>query len=210
MAAAYLEVLRKVQPEGPYCLVGWSMGGLVVFEMARELLRRGQAVETVALIDSWVPTLQPGAGPARLDDTALLLGFAMELGRIAGHALTLSAKELAPLEAEARLALLGERARSVGALPPGVGPEVLRARFGVYRAHARAFHEYVPGKGHPARVLLFRPEAGALQAASGPMGGWDTVTLRPPRLIELPGDHYSVMTEPHVTELARHLQAALP
>ncbi|MFY0570585.1 non-ribosomal peptide synthetase [Archangium lansingense] len=210
MAAAYLEVLRKVQPEGPYFLAGWSMGGLVVFEMARELLRLGQTVELVALIDSWVPTLQPGAGPARLDDTTLLLGFAMELGRIAGHELTLSAEELAPLDAEARLALLGERARSVGALPPGVGPEVLRARFGVYRAHARAFQEYVPNRSHPARVLLFRPEDGALAAASGPMGGWDTVTQQPPQLIRMPGDHYSVMAEPLVSELARYLQAALP
>jgi thioesterase domain-containing protein/acyl carrier protein len=209
MAAAYLEIIRKVQPEGPYQLAGWSMGGLVVFEMARELLRRGQAVETVALIDSWVPTLQPGGGNARLDDTTLLPGFAMELGRIAGHDFSLSAEELAPLSDEARLTLLGERARSVGALPPGVGPETLRARFGVYRAHARAFQEYKPGREHPARILLFRPEAGALQAVSGPMGGWDTVTQQPPRLIDLPGDHFSVMAEPHVAELARHLRPFL-
>ncbi|MCY1022277.1 non-ribosomal peptide synthetase [Pyxidicoccus sp. MSG2] len=209
MAAAYLEVLRKVQPEGPYFLAGWSMGGLVVFEMARELLRRGQAVETVALIDSWVPTLQPGGGSARLDDTTLLLGFATELGRIAGHDLSLSAEELAPLPDEARLALLGERARSVGALPPGVGPEMLRARFGVYRAHARAFQEYAPGRSHPARIVLFRPEAGALQAASGALGGWDTVTQQSPRLIDLPGDHYTVMAEPHVARLAHPLRAFL-
>ncbi|MBZ4417373.1 amino acid adenylation domain-containing protein [Myxococcus sp. RHSTA-1-4] len=209
MAAAYLEVVLKTQPDGPYFLAGWSMGGLVVFEMARELLRRGKSVALVALIDSWVPMLQPGATPARLDDTLVLQGFAMELGKMAGHEVSLSSEELAPLTPEARHALLFERARSANALPPGLGPEALRARLDVYRAHAQAFRAYAPAREHPAPIVLLRPEAGALQAASGPMGGWDTVTLQPPRLIELPGDHYSVMVEPQVTELARQLGALL-
>ena len=36
---------RLVQPGGPYALGGWSFGGIVAFEMARQLLDQGQAVE---------------------------------------------------------------------------------------------------------------------------------------------------------------------
>ncbi|MCP3142306.1 amino acid adenylation domain-containing protein [Pyxidicoccus xibeiensis] len=209
MAAAYLDVVLKTQPEGPYLLAGWSMGGLVVFEMARELLRRGKSVALVALIDSWVPTLQPGASPVKLDDTLVLQGFALELSQMTGHEVSLSSEELAPLSPDARRTLLFERARAANALPPGVGAETLRARLEVYRAHAQAFRGYVPASDHPASIHLLRPEAGALRAASGPLGGWDTVTRQVPRLIELPGDHYSVMVEPHVAELARQLAPLL-
>ncbi|HEX8089471.1 MAG TPA: amino acid adenylation domain-containing protein, partial [Blastocatellia bacterium] len=41
MSASYVEALRAVQPEGPYLLGGWSFGGVVAFEMARELKRQG-------------------------------------------------------------------------------------------------------------------------------------------------------------------------
>jgi thioesterase domain-containing protein len=71
------------------------MGGLVAFEMARELRRRGKAVALVALVDSWVPCLQPGATPMRLDDTLVLQGFALQLGQMAGHQVPLSTEALA-------------------------------------------------------------------------------------------------------------------
>ncbi|MCP4661410.1 MAG: hypothetical protein GY856_38900, partial [bacterium] len=42
MAEHYVEAIREVQPEGPYRLGGWSMGGVVVFEMARRLAGENQ------------------------------------------------------------------------------------------------------------------------------------------------------------------------
>ncbi|WP_233583204.1 non-ribosomal peptide synthetase [Corallococcus sp. CA053C] len=51
MAALYVTALRTVQPTGPYRLGGWSMGGVVAFEMARQLQAGGDTVELVALID---------------------------------------------------------------------------------------------------------------------------------------------------------------
>ncbi|HEV2761391.1 MAG TPA: amino acid adenylation domain-containing protein, partial [Pyrinomonadaceae bacterium] len=52
MAAAYVEELRAVQPAGPYALGGWSMGGVVAFEMARQLERAGERVALLALLDA--------------------------------------------------------------------------------------------------------------------------------------------------------------
>ena len=48
MAAAHLEALREVQPEGPYLLGGSCNGGLVAYEIARQLHEQGQRV-TVGL-----------------------------------------------------------------------------------------------------------------------------------------------------------------
>ncbi|MBT3979310.1 MAG: amino acid adenylation domain-containing protein, partial [Rhodospirillaceae bacterium] len=52
MAACYLEAIQRFQPNGPYRLLGWSFGGMVAHEMARQLEAVGQTVELLALLDS--------------------------------------------------------------------------------------------------------------------------------------------------------------
>ena len=52
MARDYVAVIRKMQPRGPYAICGWSFGGIVAFEMARQLAGVGQTVELLALFDT--------------------------------------------------------------------------------------------------------------------------------------------------------------
>jgi Thioesterase domain len=51
MAEAHIKSMRAIQPEGPYLLGGWCNGGLVAYEMARQLHAAGQAVDLLVLID---------------------------------------------------------------------------------------------------------------------------------------------------------------
>ena len=51
IAAAHLKSLRAVQPEGPYLLGGYCNGGLLAYEMARQLHAQGQAVDLLVLMD---------------------------------------------------------------------------------------------------------------------------------------------------------------
>ena len=53
MAAAYVTVLRSVQPHGPYFLGGGSSGGVIAFEMAQQLRASGETVGMVALLDTY-------------------------------------------------------------------------------------------------------------------------------------------------------------
>ena len=53
MAADYVDRIRAVQPEGPYRLLGWSFGGVVVHHVAARLQACGQRVELLALLDSY-------------------------------------------------------------------------------------------------------------------------------------------------------------
>jgi amino acid adenylation domain-containing protein len=55
LAAAYVAAVREHQPRGPYHLLGWSMGGLVAFEMTRQLVEAGAQVAFLALVDSVIP-----------------------------------------------------------------------------------------------------------------------------------------------------------
>ncbi|MFI9782965.1 amino acid adenylation domain-containing protein [Kitasatospora sp. NPDC051984] len=51
MATAYVEEIRRIQPEGPYHLLGWSFGGIVAFEMATQLRADGREVALLTLLD---------------------------------------------------------------------------------------------------------------------------------------------------------------
>lgn len=53
MAGFHLESIRKVQPEGPYMLVGHSLGGLVMWEIAKLLSDAGEKVAFLMMIDSY-------------------------------------------------------------------------------------------------------------------------------------------------------------
>ncbi len=53
MATHYIREIRKYQSVGPYFLGGYSMGGLVAFEMTRQLLAKGENVAMLALIDAY-------------------------------------------------------------------------------------------------------------------------------------------------------------
>lgn len=62
MADFYLKAIVRFQPQGPYFLAGYSLGGLVALEMARTLTSRGQTVSLLAMIDSYpdIDFLSPG------------------------------------------------------------------------------------------------------------------------------------------------------
>jgi aspartate racemase len=59
MASHYLKEIRTVQAKGPYYLGGFSLGGLVAYEMARQLVDRGEEVGLVALFDTYARNLKP-------------------------------------------------------------------------------------------------------------------------------------------------------
>lgn len=54
IAARYVEQIRTAQARGPYALVGYSFGGLVVLEMAQQLRRAGEPVDFLCLLDAYV------------------------------------------------------------------------------------------------------------------------------------------------------------
>src|SRR6195256_2406888 len=53
MAARYIKEMQVIQPEGPYFLAGYCMGGTIAFEMAQQLSGQGQRVDLLALLDTY-------------------------------------------------------------------------------------------------------------------------------------------------------------
>ena len=73
MAAAYLRDVREQQPHGPYLIGGYSMGGVVAFEMARQLDAVGEETGLLVLIDAFAPHPERGSAIAAWSRNGLLM-----------------------------------------------------------------------------------------------------------------------------------------
>lgn len=52
LISTYIAEIRKVRPTGPYCLSGYSSGGLLALHVAQQLIREGDAVDLLVLLDA--------------------------------------------------------------------------------------------------------------------------------------------------------------
>jgi thioesterase domain-containing protein len=218
MAAHYAGEIRTVQPAGPYRIGGWSFGGLAAFELARQLQAAGDEVELLAVLDTSPGlagtgddgTREPGdeleddAG----DNRAGLLAIAEYLKLLRGQDLAVSAADLQPLAPEAQLRLFVERLQGAGVLHGGDTLEQLRRLLRVYRANVRAYRLYVP-RPVAGRITLILAEQGSLDPALGPDLGWEKLSPFPVDREVVPGDHHTLLADPHVRTLADRLRPRL-
>jgi amino acid adenylation domain-containing protein/non-ribosomal peptide synthase protein (TIGR01720 family) len=127
MAATYVEAVRSVQPEGPYLLGGWSLGGIIAAEMARQLEAAGETIARVILIDAR-PAQHPGQRRylehMLTDEAALLALLGRHLGLMVGTTLGIDYATLRELPDGAREPWLVARIAAHGSLA-----EVLHAGF---------------------------------------------------------------------------------
>ncbi len=193
MVARYLEVVRQAQPRGPYALLGWSFGGLVAFEMARELAAQGEEIGLLAMLD----TPQPGL-TRDLDDVEYLVSWARAQG------LSISAAKLREFaHRDQQLEHVLELLKQLAMIPPDVGIEQARRFLAVHQGHNRAMRRYA-AKPYQGKVTLFR-----VAGADDPTLGWDRWVRQGVEVHEVPGEHDSMVLEPHVQALAERLSACL-
>lgn len=189
MASFYASELQEVQPEGPYLLCGWSLGGLIALEMAQRLAAKGQSTALVALLDSYLSTDEYENWD--VDERSVIRWIAPHLG------LALADLKRLPLDQQ------WERIAEKANLAQGIGVAEIRRLAAVCRAHLAAAARYRPSP-YAGRAVLFR--AGR---ASGVLDGrWRS--LCPALEIErIPGDHYSILRPPDVNTLAKQLDRRL-
>jgi thioesterase domain-containing protein len=204
MAAEYLRAVRAVRLAGPYRLGGWSVGGVIAFEMARRLHAAGEEVELLALLDSYPPL---GTQYFHVPGEAGLLAFlAHDLGYPRAELPALEERLAAEVPAgrgEALATALAERVPAAA----GLGAAELRERAEAYGRTLRAAAGYRPS-AYPGPVTL-------LLAAEGPGGpgdprlGWSGLTPLPLEVRTAPGDHHGMLAGANAHALAALLDPLL-
>jgi thioesterase domain-containing protein len=191
-----VSAIREIQPGGPYLLGGWSAGGLVAVEMARQLLAAGESIRMLALLDTTAETA---------DDPE----WAEKPGREYG--LDLSLEQLAKLGPDDQLPYLWQHAIALGLIDSGVPMAVAHQ---VIDDLKRVFHHHMVLtdrhvlRPYPGRVDLFRPSDAPFAVPTAPDRGWRRCAAEV-EVHPIPGQHHSMVKEPHVEVLARALDACL-
>ena len=206
-AAYYIEALRVVQPEGPYLLAGWSYGGLVAFEMASQLLARGQKVALLALLDSGLANNQKPFDFEKND--------ALYLVEIFKDVCPISLEHIHKLAPSEQLFYVTEQLRQANLFGFDFGLTQAQFFLQILRTHVANGRRYVP-KPYPGRVTLFRiaeekrREEVLLKPTDGSDPyGWVAFSALGVDVHIVPGTHLSMMFKPNVQVLAEKLKRCL-
>lgn len=199
MATRYVAELRRVQPAGPYHLAGGSMGGMVAYEMARQLVAAGDVVGLLALIDTSALYGQHQRQSAHVGAWWKLRE------RLRGKGLLASGRALGEMAGarwrrwRTRRRLAEAHARHAQAELPH---DLRYAR--IEAAHFRAYCQYEV-RPYPGTLTLFRACRQRAGFEGLPALGWESL-VNEVRVVEVPGDHDVIVEAP---ELAQGLAAAL-
>ena len=214
MAAHYARTVKDFQLKGPYYLGGYCFGGIVAFEMARQMTAAGDEVALVAVIEGYAPIgeaqrngiwrewrmagtfvrtlpywirdyLQLGSMARQARNRRLLHVARKRLKRLAGVAVDLDVTDM------------------FDATPSR--PAQLQA---VLESHVAAARRYSPAR-YDGRLVLFRTAQRLLQSPSRDMG-WNALSSRGVDVQMIAGSHATILQQPHVQVLAEKLRAYLP
>ena len=196
MAQEYVSAVREVQPVGPYLLGGWSAGGLFALEMAQQLLAEGESIALLALLDTI---------PETVDDPTWSERPGVEYG------VDLSLEQLSRLGPDEQLPYLWQHAMKLGlidsSVPMQLAHQVIDDLKRIFHHHMVLTDHYVVRR-YPGQVTLFRPSHAPIALPMSPDRGWgklaDHVDVH-----FVPGQHHSMVKEPHVQQLARTLEGCV-
>ncbi|MHB9130234.1 MAG: AMP-binding protein [Armatimonadota bacterium] len=198
MATYYLRQLRALQPEGPYLLGGYSFGGVVAFEMARQLREAGQQVPLLALFDTTCPTFHP---PKAAKNKKRLLHTIRHIGLLP-FVYSRPASLVRYFERKFIRALYHWCLRTGRRFPPRLRT-VGRSVF--YRITSK---RYRPLR-YPANLTLFRVTGSLARPTIEGDLGWGTVVEGAIEIHTIPGHHDDLLKPGQIEVLAEKLHACL-
>jgi len=217
MASAYLEEILAVQPKSPYLLGGHSSGSWVAFEMARQLESRGQKVALVAVIDTPAPIPETKASDVDEDEALYLYKIARLIERWANKDLGITYEALQPLTPAGQMEYLEARLKTVDILPPEAGRAQVHGLVQVFKASTRNSSRYRAEGPYHGTVALLRANEIHIEdtgiamnmRANDDTWGWNQLAPANVERRIVPGDHVTMMAEPHVRTLASELAACI-
>ena len=195
IAEYYLREIQAVQPMGPYYIGGHSIGGLIAFELARQLQQKQQEVALLVLLDSGAPRNQRPV----LNEPSMA-GLSLRRLRDKFDTVRWTAKQKLLKDAKTTACEFYHR---IGIpLPPSL--QIFYVDQVVYgRIYAEAHRIYLP-QSYSGRAVYLKSEDTRERVA-----GWEKLMTDGLEIRQVPGDHFSMLAEPHLQSLAQTLKDSL-
>jgi thioesterase domain-containing protein len=206
LAAAHTALIQSHAPSGPCLLAGHSFGGLLTFEVAHQLQQMGRKVEMIFLLDSWATR------PVWWKKFKILT-WARVRQSIAFRSTYLWSKarneilrmfrqpNSASLPGATPVADLNQINHPIGDVPWEIWEKIYRI--------ARKHYKLIPLE---SRAVLFRAQHNADVSYLYPVHanlGWDGLFKNGLRMVEIPGNHLSLLKDPQAITLAERVKEYL-
>ncbi|MBW4669172.1 MAG: amino acid adenylation domain-containing protein [Cyanomargarita calcarea GSE-NOS-MK-12-04C] len=208
MASHYLKEIQTVQPKGPYLLGGHSFGGLVAYEIAQQLYKQGEQVDLLVLFDTPVPGVE-----LRLP---LLQRVPIHLKKLFQQGPSYFGKKIKGWLPW--LTLMLKNKLKIASGKPIEDIEALLPHDIVRLANHEARDKYVI-QPYPGKLTILGVSGDMRESDDGypgigykldPNYGWTDNLVKGGFSVQIvPGNHVSMLTEPHVQVLAEKLKLCL-
>ncbi len=191
----YLELMRAVQPEGPYLLAGMCEGALIAFEMTRRLEAEGQRLALLGMLDTW---------PEENTSDRFLHSVFMRQRKLRSVMRQSGSEQLAFFVQRTRKALrdLGNLFLPPARRAPG------RPRMSPWDVRMFPGRSFVPPRVR-CRIDVFRTPVQPYWRVEDRELGWGERTTGGVDVHYIRGDHDTFMRAEHVDALAAHLRDCL-
>ena len=204
MASYFIQSIQTIQPHGPYCLLGYSFGGLVAFEIARQLAALGERVEFLGLVDIRSPIVSK-------DTMSVKRWLMFQISKLQ----KLPSKERVRYLIEKVTHRVSIKTRSYAEEYKNMMAKKLSA-FEMFRpellnileSNLQAATNYSP-QVYQGRATLFWCEYQSLYIEKYPDLGWGKFIDGGVDTVFVSGEHLSLLAEPHVQGFAQSLKLVL-
>lgn len=209
MALLYLQEIKKLQPHGPYYLCGFSLGGEIAYEMAQQLLKQGEQVKLLLMLDTRNPerlarTQVFAENQPFLDGTVRTMQWHLRRlsqagfkGKVGYVGMLIQTKIL-------RIALFGLVALAF-AMKWRLSDRLLLAY--LRTTHSKALHEYFP-QPYAGKVTLFRSSQTEEQSCDQVPWSWEALALGGFEKHRFIASH-NIIAEEYAPEVARKIKECL-
>ncbi|MEP6703715.1 MAG: thioesterase domain-containing protein, partial [Acidobacteriota bacterium] len=203
MAANYVKEIRGIQPQGPYYLLGDTLGGLIALEIAQQLYDQGQVTAFLCLLDTSCPL------PKSISERVMAhITHVKELGpRQYVLEATLSVRrKLARLRSKEIPLTAAEKELERSVLSDS--DPIARVEWAIYQATIVNYR--VPKRIYPGKITYFFARDNIYDAREEDKRlRWKTIAGGGFELHVVPGRHDTIKEEPHVALLSRKLMECL-
>ena len=181
MARAYLTAIKTIQPHGPYCLLGYSFGGIVAYELACQLKEQGEYVALLAILDAYA--LSRSWALKQLWRPKNLIKFILNIPPW----------------------LIDQwQVRSSRDYKQEIPDEFKR----LFQAHVNSLLKYHP-RIYDGKITLFRVPILSLLRSFDPELGWEELARGGVETHLISGSHAKMLDDPYVENLARIIKSCL-
>ncbi len=202
MVAHYVAEMVKVCPEGPYKLVGYSLGGFLAFEIARQLLLMGKEVAFLGIVDTYAGTYFEGN---KVDRTLKKISHEMKKIGFFSRSMIRNPRDTFKYSAT----VTRQKVKSLVS-PGDIVPEGMFTGYegDIYRKYSDALDQYKLTSAN-VKVTLFAAEKHPYFMGDPVSMGWSKFALNGVNTYRVPGDHRTVLYPPNSEKFAHTLQHVL-